>query len=208
MQAWYSYADFPSPKENGQAKILSANVPSFQPRPHRLDGPLFIGELAGFQLRVDQIAVERKLEATAATGDQLQILDFLLVGGQQLGRQTDGLRFVISHRAVFQFHIHDTLLGRGPFRQHLLAVGLWHVYLILYARRGAGAMNEGFPPTVIVRHSNENPRKCSILPLRGKPGIIILGYPVKDPPDLASYVRLAADAPELSPGDAASGLLL
>jgi len=69
-------------------------------------------------------------------------------------------------------------------------------------------MNEGFPPTVIVRHSNENPRKCSILPLRGKPGIIILGYPVKDPPDLASYVRLAADAPELSPGDAASGLLL
>ena len=69
-------------------------------------------------------------------------------------------------------------------------------------------MSEDYPPTVIVRHSRENPRKCSILPLRGRPGIVILGYPVKKMPDLTNYVRLAADGPELSPADAASGLLL
>jgi len=61
---------------------------------------------------------------------------------------------------------------------------------------------------VIVRHSKENPRKCSILPLRGRADLVIVGYPVKDMPDLTGYVRLAADGPELSSADAASGLLL
>ncbi|HYV37384.1 MAG TPA: hypothetical protein VE988_16875 [Gemmataceae bacterium] len=69
-------------------------------------------------------------------------------------------------------------------------------------------MSEGHPPTIIVRHSKENPRKCSILPLRGRPGILILGYPVRESPDLTGYVRLAADGPELSAADAVHGLLL
>jgi pre-rRNA-processing protein TSR3 len=63
-------------------------------------------------------------------------------------------------------------------------------------------------PTIIVRHAKENPRKCTILPLRGRPGIVILGYPVKHRPDLTGYVRLAADGPELSTADADRGLLL
>jgi hypothetical protein len=61
------------------------------------DQGLFIGELAGVQLRVDQLAVDGQLEAAAAAGDQFQVLDLLLEGCQQLGRQTDGLRFVVSH---------------------------------------------------------------------------------------------------------------
>jgi pre-rRNA-processing protein TSR3 len=65
-----------------------------------------------------------------------------------------------------------------------------------------------YPPTVIVRHPHENPRKCSILPLRGRLDLIFLTYPVKDPPPLEGYVRLAADGPELSAADAASGMLL
>jgi pre-rRNA-processing protein TSR3 len=69
-------------------------------------------------------------------------------------------------------------------------------------------MNPLTLPTVIVRHSKENPRKCSILPLRGRPDILLLGYPLKKMPDLAAYVRLAADGPELGPADKASGLLL
>jgi pre-rRNA-processing protein TSR3 len=68
-------------------------------------------------------------------------------------------------------------------------------------------MNE-VPPTIIVRHSHENPRKCTILPLRGRPDIVLLGYPVKEMPDLHGYVRLAAEGPELSSADVASGLLL
>jgi pre-rRNA-processing protein TSR3 len=69
-------------------------------------------------------------------------------------------------------------------------------------------MNERFPPTVVVRHPHENPRKCSILPLQGRPDLIFLNYPVKDRPPLEGYVRLAVDGPELSIADAGCGLLL
>jgi pre-rRNA-processing protein TSR3 len=64
------------------------------------------------------------------------------------------------------------------------------------------------PPTVIVRHPKENPRKCSVYPLRGRPDIVFLGYPVLQPPDLSSYVRLAAEGPPLSADDAGMGILL
>ena len=69
-------------------------------------------------------------------------------------------------------------------------------------------MELAYPVTVIVRHSHENPRKCSILPLRDRPDIQFCSYPVKDPPDLKGYVRLAAEGPELSSADAGCGLLL
>jgi pre-rRNA-processing protein TSR3 len=65
-----------------------------------------------------------------------------------------------------------------------------------------------FPPTVIVRHPHENPRKCSVLPLRGRPDLVFLHYPVAQPPLLAGYVRLAAEGPPLSLADAGAGLLL
>jgi pre-rRNA-processing protein TSR3 len=69
-------------------------------------------------------------------------------------------------------------------------------------------MSPSYPPTVIVRHPRENPRKCSILPLRGRADLIFLTYPVKAPPCLDRYVRLAADGPELSAADAERGVLL
>lgn len=65
-----------------------------------------------------------------------------------------------------------------------------------------------FPATVIIRHSHENPRKCSILPLRGRPDLVFLTHPVAQRPALAGYIRLAADGPELSPADAECGVLL
>ncbi|MCI0462886.1 MAG: hypothetical protein L0Z62_38560 [Gemmataceae bacterium] len=69
-------------------------------------------------------------------------------------------------------------------------------------------MTPTFPLTIIVRHPNENPRKCSILPLRERPDIVLLKHPVKQRPDLEGYVRLAAEGPELTPEDAERGLLL
>ncbi len=65
-----------------------------------------------------------------------------------------------------------------------------------------------YPPTVIVRHPRENPRKCSVLPLRGRPDLMFLPYPVRQRPPLDGYVRLSADGPPLTAADAASGLLL
>jgi pre-rRNA-processing protein TSR3 len=70
------------------------------------------------------------------------------------------------------------------------------------------APNVPYPPTVIVRHSHENPRKCSILPLRGRPDLVFLHHPVTRRPSLVGYVRLAADGPPLSAADAQNGLLL
>jgi pre-rRNA-processing protein TSR3 len=69
-------------------------------------------------------------------------------------------------------------------------------------------MNSTYPPTLIVRHPRENPRKCSILPLRGRPDLVFLTYPVKELPPLDGYVRLAADGPELSAEDREGGILL
>jgi pre-rRNA-processing protein TSR3 len=69
-------------------------------------------------------------------------------------------------------------------------------------------MSMPYPPTVIVRHGNENPRKCSVLPLRGRSDVVFLNYPVKQMPDLTGYVRLAAEGEPLGPADASKGLLL
>lgn len=65
-----------------------------------------------------------------------------------------------------------------------------------------------YPPSIIVRDSRENQRKCSILPLQGRPDLVFYTYPVTGSLDLNDYLRLAADGPELSAADSASGLLL
>lgn len=64
------------------------------------------------------------------------------------------------------------------------------------------------PPTIIVRHPKENPRKCSIVPLRGRPDLVFLTYPVRSTLDLESYVRLAAEGPPLTAEDRDRGILL
>jgi len=65
-----------------------------------------------------------------------------------------------------------------------------------------------YPPTVVVRHPNEKPAKCSIWPLRHRADFVFLVQPVKERPPLEGYVRLAAEGPELSKADAECGLLL
>jgi pre-rRNA-processing protein TSR3 len=65
-----------------------------------------------------------------------------------------------------------------------------------------------YPPTVIVRSPNENPKKCSVLPLKGRPGILFYNYPPKEIPPLANYIRLAAEGEELTARDADKGILL
>ena len=69
-------------------------------------------------------------------------------------------------------------------------------------------MSLDYPPTIIVRHSHENPRKCSVLPLRGRPDLVFVPYPVRKRPPLKGYIRLSACGPLLTAADAASGLLL
>jgi pre-rRNA-processing protein TSR3 len=65
-----------------------------------------------------------------------------------------------------------------------------------------------YPPTIIVRNPRENPRKCSVVPLKGRADLIFLTHPVTEGLSLEGYIRLAADGEELSIQDAASGILL
>ena len=76
----------------------------------RVQHPLFFGELTRLELGIDQIPVDRNFEATSARRNQLQIAYLLLVGGQQLARQTDGLRFIVSNRTILELQVHDQLL--------------------------------------------------------------------------------------------------
>ncbi len=65
------------------------------------------------------------------------------------------------------------------------------------------------PETVIVVHPKERRSKCTILPLRGTPGLRFARStsPQATGP-VEGYVRLDVDGPPLSQDDATSGLLL
>lgn len=64
------------------------------------------------------------------------------------------------------------------------------------------------PVTVIVRHPKESPKKCSVLPLKGRTDLRFYTFPPREPPPLEGYVRLAAEGPSLSESDRAAGILL
>ena len=64
------------------------------------------------------------------------------------------------------------------------------------------------PITIIVRHPKENPKKCSVMPLRDRMDVQFLSYPVAKMPALDGYIRLAAKGPELSEADRNCGILL
>jgi pre-rRNA-processing protein TSR3 len=65
-----------------------------------------------------------------------------------------------------------------------------------------------YPLTIIVRHPRENPKKCSVLPLKGRADVQFLPHPTIEMPSLEGYIRLAADGPELSNADRGFGILL
>jgi hypothetical protein len=56
----------------------------------------------------DQRPVEREFELAPIGGDQRPRGDLLLVFSKHGIRQTDGLRLVVSKRAVNEFQLHDT----------------------------------------------------------------------------------------------------
>lgn len=65
-----------------------------------------------------------------------------------------------------------------------------------------------FPPTLILRHTRENLKKCSLRGLENRSDFIFLTYPSSPLPDLSAYCILTLGAPELSPEDAHRGLFL
>lgn len=69
-------------------------------------------------------------------------------------------------------------------------------------------MTADFPPTIIVVHSRERRKKCTVEPLRGRDGFLFRRFPDAGCDLLAGYVRLGFGGPLLSREDADRGLLV
>ncbi len=63
-------------------------------------------------------------------------------------------------------------------------------------------------PVTIIRHAKERKSKCTLEPLRGRPGITFLEARPDFRFNATGYLLLAIDAPVLSPEDAKHPLLL
>jgi len=80
----------------------------------RRDNGVEIRPIAGVEFGMEQFAIGANLESAAARGNQRKRLD-ALAELKNVGRQTDGLRRVVSNDAVF-----DRYLGlhrQSPFRK-------------------------------------------------------------------------------------------
>jgi len=64
------------------------------------------------------------------------------------------------------------------------------------------------PPVVIIRHPKERLSKCTLEPVRGRPGLIFHRASDTFQFDATGHTLLALNAPELSPLDAGRPLLL
>jgi hypothetical protein len=61
--------------------------------------------LAGFFFGIDFLSIDADLENTTAHRHKRELTD-VLFELQQLLRQTDGTRFIVSNTAVFDFDVH------------------------------------------------------------------------------------------------------
>ncbi len=64
------------------------------------------------------------------------------------------------------------------------------------------------PPTIIVVHPKERRSKCTVEPLRGRPGYVFWKFPEIGPGPLGGYVRLGLGGDLLTPADSGRGLLV
>ena len=64
------------------------------------------------------------------------------------------------------------------------------------------------PSTILVVHAKERRSKCSLEPLRNRPGFVFWTFPGQDDQPLDQYVRLGMGGPLIGPYDAHQGLLI
>jgi hypothetical protein len=79
----------------------------------RLDDLVEIRPITGVEFGMEEFAIGANLESAAARWDQRERLD-ALAELKNFGRQTDGLRRVVSNDAVFDRHL--GFHQRAPFR--------------------------------------------------------------------------------------------
>jgi hypothetical protein len=74
--------------------------------PDGFNDGFWLRELPGFQLGVDQLAVHLHFETPTSGRDELYRADTLFEF-EEFFRQTDGVRFVVSDRAIFNRDFHS-----------------------------------------------------------------------------------------------------
>ena len=82
---------------------------------NRGDDGVEVGPIAGIELGMEELAIGADFEGAAARRDQGERFD-ALAQLENFGRQTDGLRRVVSHDAVFDRHFgfhHGLLSGQN-----------------------------------------------------------------------------------------------
>ena len=85
----------------------------------RADDGIEIRPVAGIEFGMEQFAIGTNLESAAARGNQRERFN-ALAELENLGRQTDGLRRVVSNDAVFDRHF--GFHQRAPFRRERIGV--------------------------------------------------------------------------------------
>jgi hypothetical protein len=73
------------------------------------DDRFFLGKLAGLELGVDKLAIDRNLEPAAVGRHEFQVRKLLLARPKDLFRQTDGLGFIVSSGTVDDADGHDQI---------------------------------------------------------------------------------------------------
>ncbi len=118
---------------------------SFHLRGQEFDHILFVRKLAGFQLRVQQDAIRGEFEASTTRRDERETRNLLLERAQHEARQTDGLGFVVSNRAILEFELH----GFSPLGPSDLSYRSAPIFLHKPIVRSAGRIGPrvGMSPT-------------------------------------------------------------
>jgi len=86
---------------------------------NRADDGIEIRPVAGVEFGMEEFAIGANLESAAARWDQRERFD-ALAELKNFGRQTDGLRRVVSNYAVFDRHL--GFQRRAPFRRERIGV--------------------------------------------------------------------------------------
>ena len=96
-------------RQRVRASFDSGAASGLQPGADERADLLLIRERTCLQLRIDELAVELDLEASSVGRNQRESVEALLEVVEDLGRQTDGLRLIVSSRAVGQGDLHEAL---------------------------------------------------------------------------------------------------
>jgi hypothetical protein len=83
----------------------------------RRDNGVEVRPIAGVEFGMEQFAIGANLESAATRGNQRERLD-TLAELKDFGRQTDGLRRIVSNDAVFDRHL--GLHRQSPFRNETI----------------------------------------------------------------------------------------